>query len=72
MADQVTGLLDEWHFDGSSRLIGRLYGDTKGRFQDGTEVKTSTVTAGIAQKGQVIETRNSRYMLGNPRSTTGG
>lgn len=47
------------------RLIafGRIYGDRKGRFADGTEIRTSLVQS---VTGDILQTRNTTYRLGEP------
>jgi len=51
-------------------LAGQIFGDTKGafggpRWEDGTSVTTSTISADQAiEEGAVIQTRNTRYLLG--------
>jgi hypothetical protein len=42
------------------RLLGRIYGDKKGRFADGTLVTTSLV---VEQVGDIVTTKNSTYKL---------
>ena len=42
------------------RVAGQIYGDTKGRFLDGTSVTTSTI---VSRDGDIIKTRNSTYKL---------
>jgi hypothetical protein len=61
--------LREWAFrrDGQ-RLIafGRVYGDRKGRWPDDYAITTSAVTHGRRKEGEVITTRNTRYLLSGP------
>lgn len=48
---------------GSRRIaFGRVYGDRKGRFDDGTTIRTSAIVSGPDENG-IIQTRNSRYKL---------
>lgn len=44
-------------------LVGFIYSDKKGRFEDGTEVTTSTVVDIV---GSLAYTRNSVYLLVEP------
>lgn len=45
---------------GKSIAYGYIYGDTKGRFLDGTHIRTSIVEK---IEGDVITTRNSVYRI---------
>lgn len=60
-----TGRLEEWTFS-HGRIWGIIYEDKLKRFRDGTEIRTSTVVspAKDRKEGRVVETRNSRYLLG--------
>lgn len=60
-----TGRLEEWTFF-QGVIYGTIYDDKLKRFRDGTEIRTSLVvsTAKDRKEGRVIETRNSRYLLG--------
>lgn len=63
MTDQVTAELHNWakaHFDEKTVIQGYIFGDTRGRFSDGTLVTTSSVTR---IEGDVAFTRNSAYRL---------
>ena len=42
------------------RIIGKVYGDIKGRFDDGERIYTSYVTAWI---DDIVTTKNSKYKL---------
>jgi hypothetical protein len=50
-------------------LWGNVYDDTRHRWPDGTHIHTSRVTNGIFKKGDIIETLNSTYLLGDPHET---
>lgn len=70
---RVTGRLEGWVVDQTYPVVwGRIFGDTKGRFPDGTFIHTSVVTAlyegATLVEGQIIETLNSAYLLGKPFS----
>lgn len=41
-------------------LYGQIYGDSKGRFSDGSYVTTSTI---MEERGSVFTTRNTTYMV---------
>lgn len=54
------------------KINGDIYDDTKNRFVDGTNVTTSTINnCEIIAEGQIIETRNSVYLLGKHHETIG-
>ena len=60
----ITGVLKNWTYDGTC-LIGSIYNDINGRFQDGTFIRTSYVTddeSAIIDNG-IVRTRNSIYAL---------
>ncbi len=65
---QVDGVLEDWiaYPFGGSRINGKIYGDSKGRFNDGEVVTTSTVVEGDIKEGSIVKTRNSSYRLGKP------
>lgn len=66
---EVVGTLDGWAYDPRYGCVwGYVYGDTKGRFSDGTLIHTSSVAANQAplQQGGLLKTRNSVYRLGKP------
>ena len=45
-------------------LYGTIYGDKKGRFDDGTQVHTSLVLdVEEVTNGEIYQTRNSRYLV---------
>lgn len=58
--------LENWFLWGTSQLAGKIYDDATKRFDDGTDVRTSTVNGNIVdfEEGDVITTRNSTYTLG--------
>lgn len=59
-------LLKDWTIeracDGGVVVVGKIYNDTKNRFENGTEVQTSAVQQADFAEG-VIFTRNSVYHL---------
>jgi hypothetical protein len=61
-------VLKEWwivaFLDGFA-VVGQIYGDTKRRFPDGRWIMTSRVLTSRPKvaNGNVIQTRNSRYLL---------
>lgn len=50
-------------------LIGEIYDDSKGRFDDATPVYTSSfpIEGVILKDGEVVQTRNTKYLLQNQR-----
>lgn len=63
-------MLDDWVkctvVGGAQFVVGTVSGDAKGRFRDGTTMSTSALVTddeGIVE-GAVVETLNSRYLLG--------
>ena len=65
--EEFTGTLENWAIDDRYRdgfvLWGRLYGDTKSRFRDGTLIHTSKVIE-LDETRRFVRTRNSVYYLG--------
>ena len=61
----VKGLLDNWYPFGYG-IAGEIYDDKDKRFDDGTTIRTSTVQGDMTnlKEGDVIQTLNSRYLLG--------
>lgn len=63
--EEITGTLENWSYDRHHRVFwGQIYGDTKGRFRDGTMIHTSACEFNKNKEGDIIETLNSRYKLG--------
>ena len=64
----ITGTLEDWWVDQCTKkefiIYGNLFGDHKGRFQDGTNIHTSGIKNRKCEEGDVVSTRNSRYLLG--------
>lgn len=61
--------LREWAFErfaGSEVAFGRVYGDHKCRWPEGYAIATSALMGGGRKEGDVIRTRNSRYLLSGP------
>ena len=59
-------LLKNWtvetYWDGNVVIRGEIYNDEKGRFEDGTKIRTSRVLF-IDFENRVARTRNSIYNL---------
>ena len=66
MEGMYDGIIEEWA-EVNGVIYGTLYYDSKGRFPDGTEIKTSKVIApDLDELGScmTIKTKNSTYVLG--------
>lgn len=66
-------VLEDWSpllYDGVAYLYGKIFRDSKGRFADGTDVRTSPLLAMTVEqvkslkKGDIVKTRSSTYLLG--------
>ena len=60
------GIIEEWA-EVNGVIYGTLYYDSKGRFEDGTQIKTSKVIApelNTLGSTMTIQTKNSTYVLG--------
>jgi len=71
--EEITGRLESWAWMPLSRgtywIVGHIYGDTKGRFPDGTYIHTSPIIskhfpAEELKRGSVVATTYSKYLLG--------
>ena len=63
----ITGRLENWHIEAWGEchvVVGDIYDDIHGRFWDGSSIHTSAVETTDIQEGDVVNTRNSRYLLG--------
>lgn len=62
---QVTAILKDWTYDPSWKIYyGRIYGDTKERWPDGTGIHTSRVVSQHDHEGYtLVKTLNSVYAL---------
>lgn len=61
---KITGKLEQWSKDPMFNIYwGYVYGDTKGRFRDGTWIHTSSV---VKVEDGFVHTLNSLYELGEP------
>lgn len=65
--EEVTGRLENWYLHGYVLLVGDIYDDIRGRFEDGQSIHTSAIkdNGDNIKEGDVVQTRNSRYLLGN-------
>ena len=63
MRTESTAIIQEAYWDTNYNVVwGYIWGDSKGRFRDGTWIHTSVVTnAKPGDKPAVIETLNSTY-----------
>ena len=64
----ITATLTDWIRLPTGCFYGRIYGDVRRRWPDGTTVTTSAVNAGKSeiQSGGMLVTANSIYQLGEP------
>lgn len=65
----ITGLINDWYIVTSKRknlIRGSVYHDIRNRWPDGMLILTSEVTTNKEElkEGTVVETLNSRYLLG--------
>lgn len=68
MANNHTARLENWGYDRHWRCFyGNVFNDTKGRFQDGDLIFTSSCDFQDASDGKVIKTLNSTYFLGKKK-----
>lgn len=76
---EVTATLKDWSihtFSGGDGkfLHGRIYNDTKHRWENGHVIRTSLVLSmseDEPKEGVIVTTANSTYLLGNPFSVAG-
>ena len=61
MQEEITGTINDWVKSGQV-IYGKIYGDTRGRFPDGTQIRTSKIDS---IEGDIVYTQNSVYKLGN-------
>lgn len=64
---KVDAELRDWHIRMDHRnvetyVVGKIFGDTKGRFPDGYEVSTSAIEY-LDIKARIVKTKNSVYKL---------
>lgn len=65
--NEVTGRLESWYYDHALRVYyGHIYDDVKKRWWDGAFIHTSHCPYPNKKEGDIIETRNSTYLLGKP------
>lgn len=64
----ASGRLEEWILVNDEYLMGKLFDDTKGRWEDGKVIRTTELVtpAEECKQGAVITTLNSTYVLGIP------
>lgn len=66
----TTATLNNWFVRQCSKkemmFYGDIEGDTQGRWGDGTPIHTSGVKNCKPEQGDIITTRNSTYLLGEP------
>ncbi|AIK68461.1 hypothetical protein P10VF_248 [Rhizobium phage vB_RleM_P10VF] len=67
---EATARLENWGIvDGKKKLFGNVHADTKARFEDGQYVQITPIDVDLEglTVGQVVETKNSTYLLGEPQ-----
>ncbi|QGZ14208.1 hypothetical protein PP940_gp168 [Rhizobium phage RL2RES] len=71
---EATARLENWGIvDGKKKLFGNVHADTKARFEDGQYVQITPMFDNdeldieALTEGQVVETKNSTYLLGAPQ-----
>jgi len=68
--DEITGRLEAWNTQVAGDVFavwGHVFDDVRGRFRDDTTIRTSAIPVSELpnlKQGYVVETRNSRYLLG--------
>lgn len=68
--DKPTGWLENWFVFADRQLWGNIYGDTRGRFEDGQHVVTDAVLSPLLRElkeGMYVTTAIGVYLLGKPR-----
>ena len=67
--DDYTAILNQWWYrqitDEEMMVWGIVVGDKLGRFEDGTVIHTSGVKNRTMAEGDIVTTRNNKYLLGN-------
>jgi len=63
MTDKITARLENWQLV-FNNLYGDIYDDSKNRFEDGKWIKLSKINAVELKEGDIIQTMNSKYLLG--------
>ena len=53
-------------------VVGRVFSDSKGRWPDGHVIRTSALKTKCGEEGDVVVTRNTRYLLSGPPMTLDG
>ena len=68
---EVNARLEQWTksatHEGQFVIWGDINGDTQGRWMDGTRIHTSGIKDREVKEGDIVETRNSVYLLGQQR-----
>ena len=69
--NEVTGRLENWFPDKATKkefiIWGNIYEDNDGRWADGYFIHTSGILHRKVSEGDVVQTRNSSYLLGKPK-----
>jgi len=67
---KLDGRLEQWYTEeahGGHVIWGYLHNDPNRRFMEGAFVYTSLVFDQIIEEGVVVQTTNSRYLMGKQR-----
>lgn len=66
----VTGFLKDWNIQQVSKkefiVWGNVFDDVMERFPDGMRIHTSGIKNRPLKEGDIVTTRNSKYLLGKP------
>lgn len=66
--EEITGRLENWYVSQVTEkelvVNGNIYNDIRNRWEDGTHIHTSGVKNSWFEEGDLIDTRNSIYLLG--------
>ena len=68
---ELTGLLSNWYIEQVSKkefiIWGGISGDKLDRFYDGEYIHTSAIKNRLVKEGDIVTTRNNKYLLGKKR-----
>ncbi len=64
--EKATARIENWAL-ANGMVFGEIYEDSRKRWPDGQEIRTSMVDEGeTVKEGHIVKTRNSSYLLGSP------
>jgi len=68
---KINGRLENWQLNIMNNTIyGEIYADPDKRWKEGKFIKTSLVMQGKLRVGELIQTKNSVYLLGEEKKET--